>query len=247
MPPQKRHRPWRRRRKKAPARRKTNLTVPRGMRQAIIPCSRDVTYFVNTDVGLPTNWHFGDAGSHYNTVAATQVFTMDMLTQHVEFGAMFRAYKLNCVIVTITSLHNTSQFTSGSAQNYYGGSLIVYAQKNLQGQPLETDIDQGYWDQIPAKKTFLLTGEKPLRFKVMPKQLGEVYVTSETATTVQRKPGWTTTAGAGMTVPHYGLNLQFSYTDPNLIFSTHATPSTVRPPLNFRVNYKYLFQLRGVH
>lgn len=237
------------RKKRAPRKKvvKKRSTVPRGLRQGIIPIQRDVTYFVNSDYGaLPTNWAFGTAGSHYNTIQATQVFNLGMLENSSEFTNLFKHYKLNCVIVTITMLHNTSSFTAGSSQNYYGGNLIVYATKNSQGLPLDTAIEQGYWDQISAKKTITMTGMKPKVFKIYPKILKEAYLTASTSQTVSEKSGWLPTSSVGMDVPHYGLNMQFSYTDPNLAFKKVGVAGSVAP-LNFRVNYKFLMQFKGIH
>jgi hypothetical protein len=225
--------------------------IPRGLRPAIIPIQRDITMFVNTDApevdgsNLPTNWAYGTSGSHYNTVQCTQMFSLNMLANPDEFTSLFRAYKLNCVVVTITSLHNTSNFTAGSAQNYYGGNLIVYAEKNTQGIPLDTAIDQDYWDEIPSKKTMLLTGNRAKTFRVYPRILSATYVNPSTSMTVTRRPSWISTASNGLDVPHYGLNMQFSYTDPNLAFK-RVGQSTAAAPLNFRINYKFLMQLKHI-
>ena len=170
-----------------------------------------------------------------------------MLPDISELTNVFKTYKLNCVIVSIQNLHNTSQFSSGSNQNYYGGNLICYAQKNRTASPLDTYITQDYWDQQQAKITKLITGGRTTVFKVYPKQLVNTAITGATHTNVQRSATWTSTNTTGLSVPHYGLNYQFSLTDPTLPFDNSVVPSSTNAPINLRITYKYLFQLRGVH
>ncbi len=234
-------------RKRRPARKRVaKRVVPRGLRQTIVPMQREKTIFVNSLATLPTGWAYGNA-SGYHTIQCSQSFTMDLLPDITEFAPVFKSYKLNCVMVTIRALHNSSMFTSGSAVNYYGGNLICYAQKNLTGTPLDSAITQDYWDQNNAKITKLITGNGTIRFKVYPKIQSETYITAVSATNAQRKPSWIATSTAGLSVPHYGLNMQFSLTDPTQVFSNSVVPDNTRAPINFRVTYKYLFQLRGVH
>lgn len=220
--------------------------IPRGLRQAVIPMSREKTFFVNTKNALPTGFAYGTA-SGYHTLQWSQAFTMDTLPDITELTTVFRAYKLNCVIVTIQSLHSSSMFTSGSAPNYYGGNLICYAQKNRSNDALDTAITQDYWDQTPGKITRLITGNKSIRFKVYPKVLSSTLVTPSTGDAQQRRPSWTTTDAAGFSIPHHGLNMQFSLTDPTIPFDNAVVPDSTHAPMNLRVTMKYLFQLRGVH
>ena len=79
-------------------------------------------------------------------------------------------------------------YTSGSAQNYYGGNSIVYAQKNRTGAALDPSVTQDYWDQNQGKITRLITGNKSIRFKIYPKISSNTFLTSTTQTGVQRSP-----------------------------------------------------------
>lgn len=251
MPIKYRRRPRHIRRRKVmprPTRRNTRRVIPRGLRLAVIPIQRDITHFVNSDYGaLPTGWAFGTAGSHYHTIQCTQVFRLDMLDDTTDFSNLFKMYKLNCVIVTLTPLHGQSYAngTTTSSQTYFGGNIICYAQKNLEGVALDTGIEQGYWDQTPAKKTYNITSNRSKTFKIYPKVLSQVYLTDTTNQTQSKSSGWLPTTTTGMEVPHYGLNMQFSWADPNIDFRTTGS-STTSAPINFRVNYKFLMQLRGV-
>lgn len=227
-------------------RRRTRSTVPRGLRQAVIPMQRTKTVFINTANSLPAGWDYGTA-SGYHTLRNQQVFQLLDLPDTTEFQALFRTYKLNCVVVSINNLHNSSMFTSGSAQNYYVGNLICYAQKNLSGVGLDSAITQDYWDQQGAKITRLITGNKTLTFKVYPKMLRQNYLSDAANMTSQTSPTWNQTSVSGRGLPHYGLNMQFSYTDPGLPFNNAVVPDAAKAAINLRITYKYLFQLRGIH
>lgn len=254
MPYKKTYRKKKPYRKKRYVRKPRASVIPRGLRQGIIPLSREKTTFMNTMHALPTDWAYGSQGgvapgaTTYNTLQHEQIFQMSELADIAEFQPLFRSYKLNCVIVTILNLHQNSMFTSGSPQNYYGGNVLVYTQLNRTGEPLSDGITQSYWDQTSAKKTFILRGQRSHRFKIYPKVLSNTFITSTTSTTTQRKPGWIATSDAGLLVPHFGLNMQFSLTDPSLPFNNSVSPPTeATAPLNFKITYKYLFQMRGIH
>ncbi len=194
------------------------LSAPsRGLRQQIVPMTREKTFFVNSKVALPTGWHFGQA-SGYHTIAWSQAFNMLQLPDITEISQVFKAFKLNCVVVTISQLHNSSMYTSGSGQNYYGGSSIVYAQKNRTGAALDPAVTQDYWDQNQGKITRLITGNNSIQFKIYPKISSNTFLTASTQTGVQRSPQWIETSTAGLSVPHHGMNMQFSYTDPSIPF-----------------------------
>ena len=82
-------------------RRKPMISKP--LRPAVLPLVRDITHFVDSAGGaLPTDWAFGTAGSHYNTIQCNQKFKLVQLDATSEFTNLFKLYKLNCVIVTIT-------------------------------------------------------------------------------------------------------------------------------------------------
>lgn len=235
--------------RRMPIRRRTRRTIPRGLRQAVLPIQRDITHFVNSEAAeLPTGWQFGTAGTHYNTIQCNQVFKLAMLDSTDEFTNLFKMYKLNCVVVTITPLHNTSQAngTATSSQVYYGGNIIMYAEKNLQGYALDSNIEQGYWDQTPAKKTYQLNGPRPKTFKIFPKILSPTYLTDTTTQTQSKQPGWLPTSTTGLEVPHYGINMQFTWVDPSMDFRRFGETITAAP-MNFRVNYKFLMQFRGLN
>lgn len=238
-----RKRPIRKRKRFFPKKR----MIPRGLRQAIIPLQREKTVIVNTQENLPANWAYGNYGSTYNTIQCNQQFTLSDLPQVTDFDPLFRLYRLNCVVVTIQNLHNTSQYTAGSAQNYYGGSLIVYSQKNYSGVGLDTNIGQEYWDQVTAKKRNLLNNGKTITYKVYPKLLTNLQLSSSTSSPAMAAAKWIPLTAEGITIPHYGLNLQVSYTDPSLAFNNKVVVDNGKAPLNLRITYKYLFQLRGIH
>lgn len=227
-------------------RRPRSRVIPRGLRQAIVPFQREQTVFVNTaDSALPGLWSYGTA-SGYNTVRNSMIFSMNQLPDITEFFTLFKSYKLNCIIVKIASLHNTSWGVGGSTQNAYGGNIALYAEKNTFGLPLDSAITQDYWSQRPAKKTYVMRGNRTLTFKIFPKVNNKVYLDSTHDMIVQKSPPWVPLSTDGANLPHYGLNLQFSWLDPSLQFHTHANGLTTVPPMNFRVTYKYLFQMRGV-
>lgn len=227
-------------------RRKPMISKP--LRPATLPLVRDLTEQVDTAYGfLPTNWAFGTAGTHYNTIQCNQKFHLSQLDATTEFTNLFKMYKLNCVIVTITPLHNTSQAngTVTSSQVYFGGSILGYSERNVTGEVLDTAIGQSYWDQRPSKKTIRFTNGQPRSFKIYPKILSEIYLSEGNTQKVPRKSGWLPTTTLGQQIPHYGLNMQFSWMDPRKAFHQSGGTST-DAPINFRINYKYLMQFKGL-
>lgn len=246
--------PYYRKRKKVYKKKKTfrkrvykKKSVPRGLRQAILPFQREKTFFIDTSapVGdLPTGWTFGTFGSTYNTLQCSQQFHLQDLPGVNEFNTLFKTYKINCILVSITSIHNTSQFTTGSVANYYGANMIVHYAKNITGHPLDTAITEDYWNQLQAKRTKLMTGNSTIRFKIYPTISSITYIDAVTTTGSVRKPSWLATSVAGYSIPHFGLDMQFSYVNPAVSFQTAA--GGTGSPLMFRCTYKYLFQMRGV-
>lgn len=219
--------------------------IPRGLRQGVIPLQREITTFLNTANALPSGWAYGQV-SGYNTLQHNQIFHMNDLPEITEMSPVFRAYRLNCILVSICNLHPSSMFTTGSPQNYYGGNVQVYTSLDRTGTPLDTSITQAYWDQLSAKRSFVMRGQKTHYFKIYPKILSNTYISSITQTTTQRRPGWIATSTAGLSVPHFGMNFQFSLLDPSLAFNNYVVPQAAAP-LNFKITYRYLFQMRGVH
>ena len=244
--------PWKKRNpRKRPIRKRAyrkKAVISRPLRPAVLPLVRDQTMFVNSAYGaLPTDWAFGTAGSHYNTIQCNQKFALNKLDATSEFTNLFKQYKLNCVIVTITPLHNTSQAngTTTSSQVYFGGSMLGYSERSVTGSSLDTAIEQSYWDQRPSKKTITFSNGKPRSFKIYPKILSEIYLSEGNTQRQPKKSGWLPTSANGLQIPHYGLNMQFSWMDPNMPF--HQTGgTTTEAPINFRVNYKYLMQFKGL-
>lgn len=244
--PRVRKRPYRGRKKVLPRRpRYRRRVVPRGLRQAVIPFQREQVIFVNTKNALPGLWSYGTA-SGYHTIRNSMVFSLSQLPDITEFFTLFKSYKLNCVVVKIASLHNASQFTSGSAQNYYGANLQCYAEKNTFGLPLDSAITEDYWSQRPAKKSIILRGQRSHTFKIFPKVMNQVYLDSTHNMITQRSPPWIPLDTDGVSLPHFGLNMQFSCLDPSLAFDNSVTPDSGKAPINFKVTYKYYFQMRGV-
>jgi len=227
------------------ARRPRRRVVPRGLRQAVIPFQREQVVYVNTNDMLPGLWSYGTA-TNYHTVRNSMIFSLNQLPDITEFFTLFKSYRLNCIVVKIASLHNSSQYTAGSAPNYYGGNIAVMAEKNLYGLPLDSAVTQDYWSQTQAKKSFVMRGNRELTFKIFPKVNNKVYLDSTHDMVVQKSPPWIPVSTDGANLPHYGLNLQFSLLDPSLQFATSVNGLTNVPPMNFRVTYKYLFQMRGV-
>lgn len=236
-------------RRKRPIRKRAMISRP--LRPATLPLVRDITNFVNTDYpSLPTGWAYGTAGSHYNTLQCNQMFKLSMLDNTTEFSNLFKMYKINCVIVTITPLHSNNHANgAGSAlgPTYYGANVLAYSERNVTGVTLDTAIEQGYWDQRPSKKTITLYNGRPRSFKIYPKILSELYLSAGNTEAAPKKSGWLPTTALGKEIPHFGLNMQFSWVDPNLAFRKSGdAASAARAPMNFRVSYKYLMQFKGI-
>ena len=246
-----RKKPYRKRPYRRPFRRRYSKWKPRinsrPLRPATLPLVRDITHFVDSGYPvLPTDWAFGTA-TDYNTMQLNQKFHLSQLPETDEFTNLFKMYKLNCVVVTITPLHNTSQAngTTTSSPVYFGGTIIAYSERNVTGQVLDTAITQDYWDQRPSKKTITMAGGRPKSFKIYPKILSEIYLSEGNTQAVPKSSGWLPTTTLGKQIPHYGLNMQFSWVDPKFPFHKSGGTST-EAPMNFRVNYKYYMQFKGL-
>jgi hypothetical protein len=123
-------------------RRKTMRTrIPRGVGRMVVPCSRKLTYMVSTNETLPVNWALGtDANERWLT--ATQVFSLSMLPNYTDFVQMFKEYKINCVVMTLTPIFDTSyQTATGQPPTYrppYGASILCKRKVNLIGTQLDS-------------------------------------------------------------------------------------------------------------
>lgn len=222
--------------------------VPKGLRQAQVPIKRTLTYIVDSSqpTNLPADWALSASDTTgYHAILSTQVFQLSQLPGYTNIINLFQYYKINCIIVKIFPCYSTS-IANGAAtsQSYQGQNIMVNYEKNQTGTAISTTIDDEYWAQRPARGRKIITGRRPLKFKVYPKLLNEVYSSLTNTDYTLMKPKWIATNE--VSTPHFGLNMAFSFVDTNDPIALAANSSTTNTtPVKFRIEYDFLMSFKG--
>ena len=154
-----------------PPRRRPNYSRPRraankkaykprkGLGQVIVPMTRTITSYIDTDQtsNLPQNFAMSDgAVTGYHALLGTQIFQASQLPEIAELASVFQFYKINAVRVTLTpcfvsNVPNGATSISNSA-TYQGQNIHCTYTKNLTGVGLSSTIDQDYFNTRMARK-----------------------------------------------------------------------------------------------
>lgn len=242
--------PWRKNWKKRYHNRKRYSIIPRGIKRGTFPVRREMTYFVSTNQSesIPDNWHLSDAPTgdlSENYIMGTQVFAMSELPNFEEFTGLWKEYKLNCVLVTITPLWNSNyQSAHDNGIDYrppYGAQLMCQWKNNKEGVGIDSAFLNSDWNQYQAKKRKVISNGRSIKFKVFPKLLNRIQTGATSSISLGHSSYLPTTQPE---VSHYGLDFAFSWVDPRMRF---GRPDDGAMPIRFRVDYRYYMTLRGIH
>lgn len=225
--------------------------IGRGLRQSIIPFKRTVSQIVDTDqtTNFPSNWAMSSGDiTGYHAILATQVFQFSQLPEAAELAAVWKFYKINCVIVKLypcysSTVANGATSISNSA-SYQGQNILCTYTKNMSGVGLSSTIDNDYWMTQQARKQRIITGTRPIVFKVFPKLQNEVYSSISNTDYTLMKPRFIATTETS--TPHYGLDMAFTFTDYNDPIRENHT-ANFRTPIKFRMDMTYYLSLKGTH
>lgn len=213
--------------------------IPRGIGRMTVPSTRRLTYMLSSNETLPTNWALGTDANEY-WITATQVFSLSMLPNYTDYTNSFKEYKINCVVMTITPIFDTSYQTAhDNGTTYrppYGASILCKRKMNQLGTQIPTTFNNAAWNEIAATKTTILYNGKPRSFKVFPKLLNRL----DDSLSSLGHSAWLTTSQPE--VPHYGLDLGFSWVDYLMAF---GKTSDAAMPIRFRLDFKFYLQLKG--
>lgn len=235
--------------KKKETNRRGKLAVAKGLRQQMIPFKRTVTQILDTDQtsNFPTDWGLssGDITGYY-ALLGTQIFQFSQLPEHANIAALYKFYKINCVVVKLypcysNTVANGATSISNSA-SYQGQNIVVTYVKNQTGVGLSSTIDNDYWLTQQARKTKIITGTRPIVFKVYPKILNEVYASITNTDYTLMKPKFISTTETS--TPHFGLDMAFTFTDFNDPIRQDLA-ANFRTPIKFRMDMTYYMTLKG--
>lgn len=228
---------------------KNNPAIGRGLKQSVIPFKRTVTQILDTDqtTNFPNNWAMssGDITGYY-ALLGTQVFQLSQLPEVANITNMYKWYKINCVVIKLYPCYTNSVANGATSisnsQSYQGQNIICTYTKNMTGVGLSSTIDNNYWLTQQARKTKIITGNRPLIFKVFPKLLNEVYSSISNTDYSLMKPKFIATTETS--TPHYGLDMAFTFTDFNDPPRVDLA-ANYRTPIKFRMDMTYYLQLKG--
>ena len=232
-------------------RKQGKLAIAKGLRQSIIPFKRTMSQIIDTNQtsNLPHNWAVssGDV-TGYHALLGTQIFQLSQLPEFNNIQNMYKWYKINCVVIKLYPCY-TSNVPNGatsisSSQSYQGQNLICTYTKNQSGTGLSSTIDNDYWLTQQARKTRIITGNRPITFKVFPKLLNEVYSSITNTDYTLMRPKFISTNEPS--TPFFGLDMAFTLTDYNDPFQVDLA-ANYRTPIKFRMDCTYYLSLKGTH
>ena len=225
--------------------------IARGLSQSIIPFKRTISQICDTNqlTNLPANWAMSSGTvTGYHALLATQIFSLSQLPEHVNLVNLYKWYKINCVVVKLYPCYAgnvpNGATSISQSQSYQGQNVMCTYTKNMSGNALSATIDNNYWLTQQARKTKLITGTKPVIFKVYPKLLNEVYSSLTNTDYTLMKPKFISTTES--TTPHFGLDMAFTFTDFNDPIQTNNVQNYTTP-IKFRMDMTYYMQLKGTH
>lgn len=190
--------------KKKMAYRQKLAKVPRSMRPVVMRFKRDIeeTLALSGSVA-PDGWNLDGTNRIYKTLG----WSLGSLPDNVDFGALFRQYRIKGARVKLY-FSNTVSGTEDSS-SHANSQILVRMAPNQRGTA--DLLGNSYWQQIQAKKyRTAINGGRPLDIYMPLKQPVEVTTSSGTGNAL-KYPGWITTQQGN--VVHYGLNMAIERVD----------------------------------
>lgn len=233
-----RKRPQRGRKRAYYRRRRTG--IPRApSRMAVYSFTRDIE--TNLDLGRivaggngPLNlWYTSDGG-----IAGTHSITLDELPLHTEFVPLFKQYRLAAVKTYMYPAANT--FTAGTGVSTQNNNVMVRMCPNHTGTPMAAGNTAVDWNQLQAKKRWIVRPDKPIVWYTPLKQRVLVESTPPQTSYAVGRPKFVDTENNRF-VEHYGLNIRFDPVDASnpMALANNSFPV-------FKVIQKVYFQMKGV-
>lgn len=237
--------------KRAPYRRKGIGKIARGISQSVIPFKRTTSQIIDTDQlsNLPSNYSMSSSSvTGYHALLGTQVFQFSQLPEYANLSAVYKFYKINCVVIKLYPCYSQSipngATSTNNSQSYQGQNIICTYTQNLTGTGLSATIDNNFWMTQQARKQKIITGTKPITFKVYPKLQNEVYSSLTNTDYTIMRPKFISTQEPS--TPHFGLDLAFTFTDSSDAIRTDFA-ADYTTPIKFRMDMTYYLQLKGTH
>ncbi len=241
--------PYRRRRfnKKRPRNGRRRVRYGRSTTRVPRPATKMVVYNFTRDIETnldlsriqaagagPLNfWYTSDGG-----IAGTHSITLDELPLHAEFTPLFKQYRIMAVKTYMYPAANS--FTAGTGVNTQNNNVMIRMSPNQTGTPIAAGNEALDWNQLQAKKRWIVRPDKPIMWYTRLKQKVDVHATSPNISYAVAYPKFVDTYEDRF-VEHYGMNLRFDPVD----FTNPMALNNASFPV-FKVIQKVYFQMKGV-
>ena len=180
-------------------------------------------------LGLYYTTDGGIAGSHNITLS-------DLPLATTEFPNLFKQYRIVAVKTYMYPAANV--FTAGGAATGQNNNVMCRMAPNETGVPIAAGNGAVDWNQLQAKKRFIVRPDRPIIFYQKLKQRVDVAADALLAYSVATPKFIDTDADQ---VEHWGMNIRF---DPVDVANAMALLNTSFP--KFKIIQKVYFQMKGV-
>lgn len=206
---------------------------------AVYNFTRDIE--TNLDLGRivpggagPLNlWYTTDGG-----IAGSHSITLDELPNFTEFVPLFKQYRI--VAVKTYMYPSANSFTAGTGVSTQNNNVMIRMAPNQTGTPIASGNLALDWNQLQAKKRWIMRPDKPIVWYTRLKQKVDVLATPPQISYAVARPKFIDT-DTGQFVEHYGMNLRF---DPVDATNPMALANESFPV--FKIIQKVYFQTKGV-
>jgi len=241
--PYKRARTYRRRPKRRKATTKRNSsawlsTIAPRVKQKVYNFTRDIES--NIDFARIQAGGAGPLGLYYTTdggIAGSHSINLtDLPLATAEFPNLFKQYRI--VAVKTYMYPSANAFTAGTGTNTQNNNVMCRMAPNETGVPIAAGNGAVDWNQLQAKKRFIVRPDRPIIFYQRLKQRVDTASDAVLAYSVTTPKFIDTDADQ---VEHWGMNLRF---DPVDVTNAMALLNESFP--KFKVIQKVYFQMKGV-
>ena len=221
----------------------------KGLTRSVVPFTREA----ETTVRLDTLAGLDDgAGTYISMVRANKGIVgririrLNNLPNYSDFTNLFKEYKLNYLKLTFIPAGNIAATTAyrneedgATVQTLGNKNVLIRTCLNRTGDVPDTNNDIPMWNQLQAKKQWVLAQDKPTTITCKLNQLKVVERGTGLNSTALSKPTYLSTNNVD--INHYGLDVRFDSIDGTAINSANGD---IWP--KFRVISKVYFTCRGV-
>jgi len=194
----------------------------------------------NIDFARITAGGAGPLGLYYTTdggIAGSHSISLNDLPEGLtEFPNLFKQYRI--VAVKTYMYPSANVFTAGTGTNTQNNNVMCRMAPNESGVPIAAGNAALDWNQLQAKKRFIVRPDKPIVFYQRLKQRVDTASDALLAYSLQTPKFVDTEADQ---VEHWGMNIRF---DPIDVTNAMALLNNSFPV--FKVIQKVYFQMKGV-